>query len=66
MQEAKRYPQQMRDLVVCDGVQGFIGNTVGLMVLDILYGNGTFRPLTENERVGINLLVFSDVLPETK
>ena len=36
------------------------------MVLDILYGNGTFRPLTENERVGINLLVFSDVLPETK
>ncbi len=66
MQRAKRYPQQMRDLVVCDGVQGFIGNAVGLMVLDILYGNGTFRPLTENERVGINLLVFSDVLPETK
>ena len=67
MQSAKRYPQQMRDLLVSRSVEGFISSTVGLMVLDILYGNGTFRPLTENERVGINLLVFSDVLPgETK
>lgn len=62
-QAAKRYPQQMQDLVISRNVQLFISSTVALMVLDILYGNGTFRPLTENERVSANLLVFSDVLP---
>ena len=66
-QTAKRYPQQMQDLVISRNVQNFIGSAVALMVLDILYGNGTFRPLTENERVSANLLMFSDVLPgETK
>lgn len=66
-QAAKRYPQQMQDLVISRNIQGFIASTVALMVLDILYGNGTFRPLTENERVSANLLMFSDVLPgETK
>lgn len=62
-QVAKRYPQQMHDLVISRNVQLFISSTVALMVLDILYGNGTFRPLTENERLSANLLMFSDVLP---
>lgn len=66
-QDAKRYPQQVQDLVISRSVQKFVASTVALMVLDILYGNGTFRPLTENERVSANLLMFSDVLPgETK
>ncbi|MCH5184260.1 MAG: sigma-70 family RNA polymerase sigma factor [Oscillospiraceae bacterium] len=66
-QTAKRYPPQMQDLVISRNIQNFIGSAVALMVLDILYGNGTFRPLTENERVSANLLMFSDVLPgETK
>lgn len=63
-QEAKLYPQQMQDLVISRNVELFISTTVALMVLDILYGNGSFRPLTENERVGMNLLMFSDVLPD--
>ena len=43
---------------------GFIGSTVALMVRDIFYGEGMFRPLTEAERVTANLLMFSDMLPE--
>ena len=61
---AKDYPPQMRDLVVAGNVVGFIGSTVALMVMDILYENGTFRPLTENEKTTATLLMFCDCLPE--
>jgi len=54
----------MRDLIVTWNVGGFIGRTVALMVMDILYKNGTFRPLTEDEKVTSNLLMFCDRLPE--
>ncbi len=64
MLNARRYPPQMQDLIIDWGVEGFIGNTVAMMVTDLLYENGTFRPLTENERVTANLLMFADVLPE--
>ncbi len=64
MQTAKDYPPQMRDLVIDWSVGGFVGSTVALMLMDILYKNGTFRPLSENERISSNLLMFSDVLPE--
>lgn len=60
---AKNYPPQMQDLVICWGAEGFVSNMVAVMVMDILYGNGTFRPLTENEKVTSNLIMFSDVLP---
>lgn len=60
---AKDYPPHMQDLVIFWNTVGFIGNTVALMVMDILYGNGTFRELTENEKVTSNLIMFSDVLP---
>ena len=61
---AEDYPPQMRDLVVAIQVGGFVGRTVALMVMDILYGNGTFRPLTEQEKVTSNLIMFCDRLPE--
>jgi len=61
---AEDYPPQMRDLIVTWNVGGFIGRTVALMVMDILYKNGTFRPLTEDEKVTSNLLMFCDRLPE--
>ena len=61
---AKDYPPQMRDLVVAGNVVGFIGSTVALMVMDILYENGTFHPLTENEKTTATLLMFCDCLPE--
>ena len=54
----------MQELVLASEAGDFIGNTVALMVLDILYGSGAFRPLTENERVTSLLLFFSDILPE--
>ena len=63
MVRAKSYPTQMQDLIVAQGVVGFIASTVALMVMDILYSNGTFKALTENERVTSNLLMFSDLLP---
>ena len=63
MIEAKDYPPQMQDLIVGCEVGGFIGCKVALMVLDILYANGTLAPLTENERVSANLIMFSDKLP---
>jgi hypothetical protein len=47
------------------GIQtGFIGNTVALMVMDILYGNETFKELTDREKITSNLLMFCDVLPK--
>lgn len=64
MLSARRYPPQMQDLIIAWGVGGFIGSTIALMVMDILYGEGTFKPLTEEERVTANLLMFSDMLPE--
>ena len=64
MLSARQYPPQMQDLIIAWGVRGFIGATVALMVMDILYGEGMFRPLTEDERVTANLLMFSDMLPE--
>ena len=62
--EAKKYPTQMQDLIVCRSAELFIGNTAAIMTMDILYGNGTFRPLNEKEKVTANLLMFSDRLPE--
>ena len=64
MQEAKNYPPQMQDLIIHDSVNQFIGSTVAVMVMDILYGTGTFKSLTEDERVTANLIMFSDVLPQ--
>ncbi len=64
MIEAKCYPPQMQDLIVGWEVGSFIGSKVALMVLDILYANGTFAPLTENEKVSANLIMFADKLPE--
>ena len=61
---AKDYPPQMRDLIVSWNVEGFISRTVALMVMDILYENGTFKPLTKDEKVTSNLLMFCDILPE--
>lgn len=64
MIEAKDYPPQIQDLIVYYGVKHFIGNMTALMVLDILYSNGTFKPLTEEEKITSQLIMFSDVLPE--
>jgi len=64
MLTAKDYPPQIRDLVVASNVVGFVTSTVALMVMDILYGDGTFKPLTEQEKVTSNLLMFCDRLPE--
>lgn len=61
--EARDYPPQMRDLVVSWSVSRFIGGMTALLVLDALYADGTFRPLTEAERAAFGLLVFSDKLP---
>ncbi len=64
MLTAKDYPPQMRDLVMTRNVAGFVGTTVALMVMDILYGNGTLKPLTEEERITSNLFMCCDILPE--
>ncbi len=64
MNSAKSFPTQMRDYVIKHSVSNFIGNSTAIMVMDILYSNGTFRPLTENEQVTSNLIMFCDKLPE--
>lgn len=63
MQEAKFYPPQMQDYVIYKGVSGFIGTEIAIMVMDLLYSSGTFHPLSDNEKVTSNLLMFSDILP---
>lgn len=57
------YPPQMRDFVMNWNILGFVDREVAVMVMDILYENGTFRPLTDDERVTSNLLMFCDRLP---
>ncbi len=60
---AQNYPPQMRDLVISWHAGGFVSNTVAVMVKDILYSNGTFKKLANNEKVTSDLLMFCDVLP---
>ena len=60
---ARDYPPQMRDLIFSWVAGGFVSNTVALMVMDILYGDGTFKPLTDREKITSNLILFTDVLP---
>ena len=63
--KARDYPPQMRDLIISLTAGGFVGNNeVALMLMDILYGNGTFKLLTQQEKITSNLIMFSDVLPE--
>ena len=57
------YPPQMRDLVFSWTAGGFISKEVALMVMDVLYANGTFQPLTEREKITSNLILFTDILP---
>ena len=64
MQTAKSYPPQMQDLIVNFEIGDFIGSTVALMVMDILYSDGTFKPLTESEKITSNLIMCSDTLPK--
>ncbi len=61
---ANKYPAHMQDLVVHDTVNGQFNSMVALMVLDELYYNGTFTPLTEQEKVTSQLIMFSDTLPK--
>ncbi len=61
---AKRYPAHMQDLIVYETGNGFFGPMVAIMVMDELYSNGTFKPLTEQEKVTSQLIMFSDVLPK--
>lgn len=60
---AKMYPPQLQDYVVSEFVSGFIGYDVAMMVMDELYDSGTFKPLTENEMVTSNSILFTDKLP---
>jgi len=63
MINAKNYPPQMQDLAVVQSVRNFIGTRTALMVMDILYSDGTFKPLTEEEKATSTLIMFSDLLP---
>ena len=63
MIEARDYPPQIQDLIVYYRVKQFIGNMTAIMVMDILYSNGTFKPLTEDEKITSQLIMFSDILP---
>lgn len=62
---AKEYPPQMRDLIISWSAGGFICNETAVMIMDMLYHNGTFRSLTEQEKVTSNLIMFCDTLPNT-
>lgn len=64
MIEARDYPPQIQDLIVYYRVKHFIGNMTAIMVMDILYSNGTFKALTEEEKITSQLIMFSDILPE--
>ena len=60
---AAEYPPQMQDLILAQHVGQFLSSDTPVMVQDILYSDGTFRPLTEVERVTANLMMYCDTLP---
>ncbi len=64
MVKAKQYPPQVQDIVIVDFMRNFIGYPVAMMVMDELYDNKLFRPLTSQEKITANLLMFCDQLPE--
>lgn len=59
--EARDYPEQMHELILNGNISP---NSLAVLVLNKLYENGTFKPLTENEKVTSQLIMFSDKLPE--
>lgn len=61
---ARDYPEHMRDLIMSDTANVLLGLSMAVIVLNKLYENGTFKPLTENEKVTSQLIMFSDKLPE--
>ncbi len=63
IQTTKYYPEHMRDYQIYRFFHDYITPMQALMVLDELYDSGVFRPLTEDERITSQLLVFSDILP---
>ena len=64
MVKAKQYPPQVQDIVIVEFMHMFIGYPVAMMVMDELYDNKIFRPLTDKEKITANLLMFCDQLPE--
>lgn len=63
VESAKSYPKHMQDYQIYRFFNGFITPSEALMAVDELYDNGVFKPLTEEERITSQLLVFSDRLP---
>lgn len=62
--QARDYPEHMHDLLMSDTRKVLLGASIAIIVLNKLYENGTFKPLTENEKVTSQLIMFSDKLPE--
>ena len=63
VESAKSYPKHMQDYQIYRFFNGFITPSEALMAVDELYDSGVFKPLTEEERVTSQLLMFSDRLP---
>ena len=63
VESAKSYPKHMQDYQIYRFFNGFITPSEALMAVDELYDSGVFKPLTEEERITSQLLVFSDRLP---
>ena len=63
MESAKQYPPQIQDLQIFTMMYFYIGNMEAMMVLDELYDTGVFKPLSENEKVTSQLIMFADRLP---
>ncbi len=61
---AKQYPSRMQDLVIWEFVQFFVSRDVAMMVMDILYEEKQFKPLSEKEKEISNLLMFANTLPK--
>ena len=61
--KAKQYPPQMQDLIMNWEKNSIIGRPAAIMLLDILYQNGTLKLLTQREMAASQLIVFSDILP---
>ncbi|MCR4721916.1 MAG: RNA polymerase sigma factor [Lachnospiraceae bacterium] len=63
VESAKSYPKHMQDYQIYRFFSGFITPAEALMAVDELYDSGVFKPITEEERITSQLLVFSDKLP---
>jgi hypothetical protein len=58
------YPKHIQELYRTICGSKVVGKSLRTQILEKLYSNGTLKPLTENQKKTVNMILFCDVLPK--